>query len=453
MSDLSLISTPPPDAQALAASTLRPPAAGPAANGIAPSRPAAAAKPGDNADGSPEPFAALLLGFLQATQPAAPTASALATDGDTSKVDAALRPDSATDAAELPALALVVVPGQQTPTGALAIPASGTALPATGSNLPAELPEPATGQSFSAQPAPEVELGAAIPATQISLADIEHSHELNMAASTAPVQVQVQVDIKTWIDRFAPLPAASVPGLTSGSTSAPLSDTDTDTGAVAGNALLQPAGLTAGDLSRLVHNLSQGGGRETFSALFNTAGNGSSSLFSDAGASAASTQSAASSGLGNMLRSSLNGFPPLQPLGSAQAWTTGLGDRLLTLAGPGTHSAQLRLHPESLGTLDIEIKIADSTAQVWFGAQHSHTREAIEASLPQLREMFAEQGIRLAHAQVDSGTDRRPPDQQQGFNEAPVGRNGWQQASTRSSLTEALTPVRQAANRLLDAWA
>mgnify|MGYP002684049742 CR=1 FL=1 len=99
------------------------------------------------------------------------------------------------------------------------------------------------------------------------------------------------------------------------------------------------------------------------------------------------------------------------------------------------------------------IKIADSTAQVWFGAQHSHTREAIEASLPQLREMFAEQGIRLAHAQVDSGTDRRPPDQQQGFNEAPVGRNGWQQASPRSSLPDALTPVRQAANRLLDAWA
>lgn len=434
-----------PDAQALAASTLRPPAAGPAANGIAPAQPAGTPKPGDNAGGRPEPFAALLLGFLQATQPAAPTVSALVTDGDTSKVDAALRPDSATDAAELPALALVVVPGQQTPTGALAIPASGTALPATGSSLPPVPSEPAAGQSFSAPPAAEAELSAAIPATRISLADIEHSRELNMAASTAPVQA----DIKTWIDRFRPLPPSSVPDLASDSTADPQSDT----GAVTGSTLLQSAGLTAGDLSRLVHNLSQGGSRETFSAVFSSAGSTSSSLFSEAGATTANTQGTASSGLGNMVRSSLSGFPPLQPLGSAQAWTTGLGDRLLTLAGPGTHSARLRLHPESLGTLDIEIKIADSTAQVWFGAQHSHTREAIEASLPQLREMFAEQGIRLAHAQVDSGTDRRPPDQQQGFNEAPVGRNGWQQASTRSSLPDALTPVRQAANRLLDAWA
>ena len=385
------------------------------------------------------------MGFLQGAQPVAPNASALATSADTGTTDQPLLPDTATDTAELPAIPLVVVQGQHTQTAILSIPASGTASPASGNSLPPELPELAAARFLTPQPAAEAELSATIPTTRISLADIEHSRQLNMATTTVPVQAE----IKTLTDRFSPLSPASMSGLATDSTPDPLSDTHIE----AGSTLLQPTGLTAGDLSRLVHNLSQGGGRETFSAVFNTAGGGSSALFSEASATTAGTQTADSSGLGNMVRSSLSGFPPLQPLGSAQAWTAGLGDRLLTLAGPGTHSARLKLHPESLGTLDIEIKITDSTAQVWFGAQHSHTREAIEASLPQLREMFAEQGIRLAHAQVDSGTDQRPPDQQQAFNEAPLTQNVWQRSSARTSLPDALAPGRQATNRLLDAWA
>ena len=395
------------------------------------------------------------MGFFQGAQPAPP---ALTADGDTTTTDPLLLPDAATDsaadAAKIPAMPLVVVPGQQTQTATLSAPVSGTALPASGSILPPELPEiptgfPGAGQSPDAQPATEAELGEAVPAPRISLADIEHSRQLNMATVTTPVQT----GIRNWTDRFMPLPDSPMPGL---ATSTPVTDgmPDSLAGAEPGAVLSQPAGLTAGDLSRLVQNLSQGGGREAFAAVFNTAGSGTGSLFSEASASTAnSTQTTDSSGLGTMVRGSLSGFPPLQPLGPAQAWTSGLGDRLLTLAGPGTHSARLKLHPESLGTLDIEVKISDSTAQVWFGAQHSHTREAIEASLPQLREMFAEQGIRLAHAQVDSGTDRRPPDQQQAFNETPVARNEWQRSSARTSLPDGSLPARQAASRLLDAWA
>lgn len=243
-----------------------------------------------------------------------------------------------------------------------------------------------------------------------------------------------------------PAPATMDGPMASSSADGP---TDLLPGTEAEPVLRQPAGLTAGDLSRLVQNLAQNGGREAFSAAFSTDGTG---MTSPAGTPAGSPPAPETS-LGNMARSGLSGFPPLQPLGPAQAWTTGLGDRLLTLAGPGTHSARLRLHPESLGTLDIEIKIADSTAQVWFGAQHSQTREAIEASLPQLREMFAEQGIRLAHAQVDSGSDQRAQDQQQGFNEAGNPRTAWRDAPARSELPDRLAPARPATSRLVDAWA
>jgi flagellar hook-length control protein FliK len=426
-----------------AAGAPRIPAAGPAANGIATQAPAGIAADGGSADSSSKPFAALLMGFLQGAQPAAPTVAAPTASENSASADDLLLPDASTDGTELLAIPAVAVPGQQALTAKSTAASSGTTSPASGNRLPPELPELPGNPSPTAQVPSQMDSSDAIPTARISLADIEHSRQLNMATSTQALQA----DAKALAERFMPAANSSLSAMP-GTASATDSSGDLLPGAEADGILLQPAGLTAGDLSRLVQNLAQNGGRESFSAAFSTAGKGTGSL-----SGTVTTTTAENGGLGNMVRSSLGGFPPLQPLGSPQAWTTGLGDRLLTLAGPGTHSARLRLHPESLGTLDIEIKIADSTAQVWFGAQHSQTREAIEASLPQLREMFAEQGIRLAHAQVDSGTDQRTPDQQQGFDEPGTSQNPWHRSSARSSLADTLAPIRQATNRLLDAWA
>ncbi|MCL4790900.1 MAG: flagellar hook-length control protein FliK [Gammaproteobacteria bacterium] len=439
MSDLSLITAPPADASALAAAALRPPPAAPATKGINPSQPAGTPVADGTADSSREPFAALLLGFLQGAQPAAPTPTGLAANPNTTAGDELPLPETAADSSELPGLVPLAAAGLSPAPSAAYGPASGRALPASGSGLPPETAATATLDTAAANPD---ETGTATPASRISLADIEHSRQLNMAASTAPAA-------DDWSRRFMPA-AATMDGPTAGSSAD--GPTDLLPGTETEPVLRQPAGLTAGDLSRLVQNLAQNGGREAFSAAFSTDGNGMNSPLGTAGTAAGNPPGSETS-LGNMARGGLSGFPPLQPLGPAQAWTTGLGDRLLTLAGPGTHSARLRLHPESLGTLDIEIKIADSTAQVWFGAQHSQTREAIEASLPQLREMFAEQGIRLAHAQVDSGSDQRARDQQQGFNEAGNPRTAWRDAPARSELPDRLAPARPATSRLVDAWA
>jgi flagellar hook-length control protein FliK len=93
---------------------------------------------------------------------------------------------------------------------------------------------------------------------------------------------------------------------------------------------------------------------------------------------------------------------PLQPAADSNRFAAGLGERLMFMSQNGVQSAQLKLHPEYLGPLDVRIQIEDDVAQVWFGAQHGQTREALEAALPRLREMFAEQGIQLAHADVES---------------------------------------------------
>jgi flagellar hook-length control protein FliK len=71
----------------------------------------------------------------------------------------------------------------------------------------------------------------------------------------------------------------------------------------------------------------------------------------------------------------------------------------------GLQSASLRLSPEHLGPMEIQITIKDDKASVWFGATHAETRAALEQSLPRLREMLGSQGLSLS----DAGVFREPP--------------------------------------------
>jgi hypothetical protein len=133
-------------------------------------------------------------------------------------------------------------------------------------------------------------------------------------------------------------------------------------------------------------------------------------------------------------------LPALQPLASNQSFAGGLADRLLTLGGPGAHTARLKLHPEHLGELDVEIQIDDG-------------------SLPRLKEMFADQGLALTRTQVDGGSGQpgsHNPDQQRRMGagwpveaDIPWGRAPRVASSPLAGLVQAIRPT----TRLVDAWA
>jgi flagellar hook-length control protein FliK len=92
------------------------------------------------------------------------------------------------------------------------------------------------------------------------------------------------------------------------------------------------------------------------------------------------------------------------PVGTG-GWTEELGTHVIWMAHQGVSSASLRLQPEHLGPLEVRISIHDTTASVWFGASEPETRSALEAALPQLKEMFTAQGMTL----TDAGVSREPP--------------------------------------------
>lgn len=69
----------------------------------------------------------------------------------------------------------------------------------------------------------------------------------------------------------------------------------------------------------------------------------------------------------------------------------------------GQDRAEIRLTPAELGPIRIRLALSADEAMLDISAAHAATRNAIEASMPTLRQMLAEQGLRLADYRMDQG--------------------------------------------------
>jgi len=92
----------------------------------------------------------------------------------------------------------------------------------------------------------------------------------------------------------------------------------------------------------------------------------------------------------------------LQQSVNKPGWSEELGSRLVWLSKEGVQEAKIRLTPANMGTIDIRISVENDQAKVSFLSQHSAVRDIIEGSLPRLREMMMEAGVKLEHANVGS---------------------------------------------------
>lgn len=95
--------------------------------------------------------------------------------------------------------------------------------------------------------------------------------------------------------------------------------------------------------------------------------------------------------------------PPVvsAPLGS-QEWQQSVSQHITLFTKQGQQSAELRLHPENLGQVQISLKLDDNQAQLQMVSAHGHVRAALEAAIPVLRTNLAESGIQLTQSSVSS---------------------------------------------------
>ncbi|WP_010432178.1 flagellar hook-length control protein FliK [Enterobacter mori] len=83
-------------------------------------------------------------------------------------------------------------------------------------------------------------------------------------------------------------------------------------------------------------------------------------------------------------------------------WKQSVSHHIAIFSRNGLHSAEIRLHPEELGSLQISLRVQQDQAQIHIVSEHAHIRHAMEQAMPQLRAAMAESGIQLGQANVSA---------------------------------------------------
>ncbi|MGZ8163152.1 MAG: flagellar hook-length control protein FliK [Methylobacter sp.] len=101
-------------------------------------------------------------------------------------------------------------------------------------------------------------------------------------------------------------------------------------------------------------------------------------------------------------------------------WSKDLGEQLVWMNNKAIPVTEIKLNPAHLGPLSVRIDVDKDQATIMFTAQHAAVKEAIEASIPKLREMLATQQLYLVNVSIsqNSTQDQGRP-QPQPFSKVP----------------------------------
>lgn len=108
-----------------------------------------------------------------------------------------------------------------------------------------------------------------------------------------------------------------------------------------------------------------------------------------------------------------------------------LKERVMYQVGQKIQSAEVRLAPEELGSVQIKLNMQQEQLSVQFVVQQVQAKEALEQQMPRLRELLQQQGVELMDSQVSqqqqqqqsrqersSSTGRTGVTEQDGFHDA-----------------------------------
>lgn len=88
-----------------------------------------------------------------------------------------------------------------------------------------------------------------------------------------------------------------------------------------------------------------------------------------------------------------------------------LQERVSSMLNINNKEAEIRLDPPEMGSMQIRIRSDAEQAQINFVVQNQQAKEALEQSLPRLREMLAQQGIEMGESTISYGDSGSGADQ------------------------------------------
>lgn len=104
-----------------------------------------------------------------------------------------------------------------------------------------------------------------------------------------------------------------------------------------------------------------------------------------------------------------------------------LQERVSSMLSINNKEAEIRLDPPEMGSMQIRIRSDAEQAQINFVVQNQQAKEALEQSLPRLREMLMQQGLELGESSISYGDSSGEQAQQQ------EGQPQGQMANNRST--------------------
>lgn len=113
-----------------------------------------------------------------------------------------------------------------------------------------------------------------------------------------------------------------------------------------------------------------------------------------------STSQVISSAVNKLVQDTKMDVPAMTKPLTHPEWNQDLGERIVWMNNKGISSAEIKMNPQNMGPISVRIDMNQDQATIAFTAQNSMVRDALEASIPKLREMLNSQQVNLAEVNV-----------------------------------------------------
>ena len=101
-----------------------------------------------------------------------------------------------------------------------------------------------------------------------------------------------------------------------------------------------------------------------------------------------------------------------------------LQERVTSMLSINNKEAEIRLDPPEMGSMQIRIRSDAEQAQINFVVQNQQAKEALEQSLPRLRELLMQQGLELGESSISyGGSSPEQNEQQEGQPQGQMANN------------------------------
>ncbi len=154
-----------------------------------------------------------------------------------------------------------------------------------------------------------------------------------------------------------------------------------------------------------------------------------------------------------VVQNQVNTALPIYTAMGERGWDQAMGARVLWMVGRQVQGAEVRITPPQLGPVDIRISIQNDQAHVSFAAQHGVVRDALEASIPRLREMLSENNLQLVNVDVNQRNASEERASSHLFNQSSSGEQGGERYEVEEGEIAAGTVYAIQSNGLVDDFA